>query len=128
MIWGAVISGITSIFGNYTKARVRKEELVDAQHERRLDVIARGNAAEAEWNLTAIKNSGWKDEWLTLLLSVPLVLAFYPPAIPHVMAGFVALESMPLWYQSAIGLMIASAFGYQKFMHNKMMNAYTLPS
>ena len=127
-MFALVITGITSLFGNYTKAKVRKEELEDAKHERRFDVIADVNAAEAEWNLTAIKNSGWKDEWLTILLSIPLVLAFFPPAIPHVMAGFIALESMPLWYQSAIGLMIGSAFGYQKFMHNKMMNAYTLPS
>ena len=127
-MWKFIIKGAVSIFGNYTQARVRKEELKDAQHERRLDVIAKGNAAEAEWNLTAIKNSGWKDEWLTILLSIPLVLAFYPPAIPHVMAGFEALAAMPLWYQSAMGLMIGSAFGYQKFMHNKMMNAYTLPN
>ena len=127
IMWGLVINGVTSLFGNYTKARIRKEELKDVQHERRIEVIQQGNAAEASWNLKALENSGWKDEWLTILFSIPMILAFFPGAVPHVMAGFVALESMPIWYQSAVALMVASAFGYQKFINNNMMNAYTLP-
>lgn len=126
-MWALAAKLIMGVFTTYQDGKDKKRELEDAKHERRIQVVREGNVAEATWNLKAIENSGWKDEWLTILLSVPLVLSFFPPLVPHVTAGFIALEGMPLWYQAGVALMISSAFGYQKFMNYKMMSAYTLP-
>lgn len=94
--------------------RQNKIEAEKAIGQARLENIKQGKINEAEWNLTSIRNAGWKDELLTLILSIPLVLVFIPAMVPHMLAGFEALEQTPLWYRSAVGVMIASAFGYRK--------------
>ena len=108
--------------------RKHKREVKSSVQKQRLSNIAEGRVAEAQWNLKAIENSGWKDEWLTILLSIPLILAFFPPAISALHAGFLVLSEMPVWYQSGVGVMIASSFGYQKYAKTVMNKAYTLPS
>jgi len=56
-------------------------------------------------------SQSWKDEWLTLLFSIPLILAFIPSAVPYVMQGFEALEAMPQWYQYTLSIIVAASFG-----------------
>ena len=55
--------------------------------------------------------NSWKDEWLTLLFSIPLVLAFFPAAVPLVREGFLVLDTMPGWYKYTIGVIVAASFG-----------------
>ena len=107
--------------------RKNKREVKAAIQEKRLENIREGRIAEAQWNLKAIENAGWKDEWLTLVLSVPFVGAFIPGMVPHLRAGFQVLETMPVWYQGAVAVMIAASFGYQKYAKTKFNKAYTLP-
>lgn len=59
------------------------------------------------------ENSGqsWKDEWLTILFSIPLILAFIPDMVPYVMQGFEALEQMPAWYQYTLSIIVGASFG-----------------
>jgi hypothetical protein len=64
-----------------------------------------------DWELLSIQNSGWKDEYVTLLVSIPLVLTFIPHTQPYVLAGFVALETTPVWYQVLTATIIAAAVG-----------------
>jgi len=55
-----------------------------------------------------------KDEWFTILLSIPMVLCFIPDMAKYVEAGFKALAGTPGWYQWAFGLAVGSSFGYKK--------------
>jgi len=55
--------------------------------------------------------SSWKDEWLTILFSVPLVMAFIPGMEGIVENGFNQLEAMPTWYQYSLGVIVAASFG-----------------
>jgi len=71
-------------------------------------------AGELDWNQTMAEasNKSWKDEWLTILVSIPLILAF----TGHhdiVMRGFTALEAMPDFYKTAVGVVFAASFGIQ---------------
>ena len=70
-------------------------------------------AGEMDWNLEAIKGSqdSWKDEWLVILFSIPLILAFIPGMEEVVANGFSQLEAMPQWYQYSIGVIVAASFG-----------------
>ena len=54
--------------------------------------------------------NSWKDEYLTILVSIPLILAFvgYEDVV---MRGFVALEAMPDFYKTAVGVVFAASFG-----------------
>ena len=68
------------------------------------------------WNDIMAKNSNesYKDEWFTLLFSIPLVLAFIPSMVPYVEQGFKVLDLMPDWYKQALAVLVAASVGYQK--------------
>ena len=70
---------------------------------------------EIDWDLKMAdaSASSWKDEWLTLLVSIPLVLAFTGHT-EIVERGFTALEAMPSFYQTAVGVVFAASFGVQQ--------------
>ena len=55
--------------------------------------------------------SSWKDEWLTILFSIPLILAFIPGMEEVVANGFAQLQAMPTWYQYSLGVIVAASFG-----------------
>ena len=74
-----------------------------------------GQAADIAWEQTSINNSGWKDEWFTILLSIPAILCFIPGMADFVMAGFRALDFCPEWYKWAFSIAVASSFGFRKF-------------
>ena len=79
---------------------------------------------EIDWDLEAIKGSqnSWKDEWLVILFSVPLILAFIPGMEDVVSHGFQQLEQMPEWYQYSLGVIVAASFGVRsatKFFQEK---------
>lgn len=94
--------------------RNNRIEAEKAIGEARIENIRQGKINEAAWNMESIRQSGWKDEWLTIVLSIPLILVFFPSLVDDMMAGFTALEATPEWYRYSVGVMIASAFGYQK--------------
>jgi hypothetical protein len=55
--------------------------------------------------------NSWKDEYLVLLFSLPLILCFTGEWGRSAVAdGFAALEKMPEWYQYTLGVIVASSF------------------
>lgn len=58
-----------------------------------------------------LKNAGWKDEYWTIIVSIPLVLCFFDSGAPLVQRGFQALSETPIWYQSAAVTIMLSPFG-----------------
>lgn len=69
--------------------------------------------ADIDWDLEAIKasNNSWKDEWLVILFSIPMIMAFIPGLEGVVARGFEQLNMMPDWYQYSLGVIIAASFG-----------------
>tara|TARA_B110000444_G_C18771087_1_gene562556 strand:+ start:489 stop:863 length:375 start_codon:yes stop_codon:yes gene_type:complete len=105
--------GLVSSFvkGKQDLAKVKqKAKLVtitaDAEVKRK---VASGEIAWDNKMANASANS-WKDEYLTILVSIPLILAFvgYEDVV---MRGFVALEAMPDFYKTAVGVVFAASFG-----------------
>jgi len=105
-MWQALIAPLTEIISGHFK---RKAEEKQATHERKLEVIKH----ESSWDNIQATNAGssWKDEWFTLLFSVPLVMAFIPEAVPVVQDGFRVLEEMPEFYKAFLGAAVAASFG-----------------
>tara|TARA_R110000822_G_scaffold284813_1_gene406243 strand:+ start:160 stop:537 length:378 start_codon:yes stop_codon:yes gene_type:complete len=79
------------------------------------EVMKRVAAGELDWNQTMAEasNTSWKDEWLTILVSIPLILAFTGNE-DVVTRGFAALETMPDFYKTAVGVVFAASFGVQQ--------------
>jgi len=76
--------------------------------------VRRAEASEGrdhEWELESIRNSGWKDEMVIIVLSIPMVLVFIPGVEQYIQLGFQHLETTPDWYKWLIVMIYAATFG-----------------
>ena len=114
---GALLGPIVGIAGNFlegymekSKAKVAAEV---AMKRAEAVVFEKKITGEIAWDVEMAKASGdsWKDEWLTILFSIPLILAFIPGCEDLVQIGFQQLELMPKWYRYAVGVIVAASFG-----------------
>ena len=105
-MWQALVGPVVNLVGEHFKRRAEEKQAV---HERKLEVIKQ----DSNWeNIHATNAStSWKDEWFTVLFSVPCVLAFFPEMVPVVMSGFEVLNNMPEWYKAFLGAAVAASFG-----------------
>lgn len=90
-----------------------KNTKMKAKAEAEAEVMVTAAKSKADWESIMATNSGtsWKDEWLTILFSIPMILCFFPQTVEHVHAGFQALEEMPDWYQYTLSVIVAASFG-----------------
>ena len=91
--------------------KVKALEIESARHTAKVERALKGQQLDNSWELEQIKNSGWKDEWVLVLLSIPLVLSFIPGTVGYVEAGFAALSKTPDWYQWLILAVFAAIYG-----------------
>lgn len=110
---GAIIGAVGDIAGSWVKGKAdeakAKQEVRKAQENAKLKVIE--NEGSWEKIMAQGAQNSWKDEWFTIILSIPLVGAFIPDAVPYIMAGFQALQATPEWYQWAVLAAISASFG-----------------
>ena len=114
---GAIIGPIANLAGTFLQGQLEKTrantEVKVATAKAKAAVLEKQVTGEIEWDVEAIKGStgSWKDEWLTVLISIPLILAFIPGMGDLVMNGFEQLSEMPEWYQYSLGVIVAASFG-----------------
>lgn len=122
-MWDAIVGSLLGkVAPKVADYYMQKQAL---KHEYKLEELRTKVAAEAakrqyiensenrdhEWELASISNSGWKDEYVLILLSIPLVLVFIPYTQPAVLAGFQNLDQTPDWYRFLIGIIFAAIYG-----------------
>ena len=116
---GALIGPIANLAGTWLEGRVQTKaaetEAKVAKSKAEAQIMLSAATSEAEWERVMAQGSqnSWKDEWLTILFSIPLILCFLPFdwADRAVQNGFAALEAMPDWYQYTPGVIVAASFG-----------------
>lgn len=117
-ILGSLVSPLTNIITGWQARKQAKLEsdlkINEAKTEANIEKIKTGQHADISWENTSITNSGWKDEWFTIVLSIPAILCFVPGLAQYVIQGFKALEGTPSWYQWAFLVAVGSSFGYRK--------------
>ena len=103
---GTIISAIGSIGSSWVQG---KAEEAKAKQQAKIKMLEN----EGNWEQIMARGSAssWKDEWFTIILSIPLIGAFIPDAVPYIMAGFQALQATPEWYQWAVLAAISASFG-----------------
>lgn len=116
-------TAISAISGYFSERNAKKREKNQALHEREIALIK----SDTDYNHEALRAEGWKDEYLTLILSLPF-LTFFTGAIfklPSLTEGthefFVAMSEAPEWYQWAFLGMVAAIFGLKGWTLNKAM-------
>ena len=94
-----------------TKKAKAKQKLVKIEAE--TEIVKQQIKGEVDWDLEAIKGSkdSWKDEYLTILFSITLLLCFLPFTVEYVERGFAALAMTPDWYKYTLGVIVSASFG-----------------
>ena len=92
-----------------------KAEEKQAKHQAKMSVIQ--NDADWESKMADASSNSWKDEFWTIVLSIPVFMVGYAIAandvsvIDRVSTGFEALQKLPEWYQYLLFIAISSSFG-----------------
>jgi hypothetical protein len=113
----ALIGPIANLAGTWLEGKVEKSKAETgakvARAKAEATIMEKKATGELEWDLEMARGSqsSWKDEWLVILFSVPLILAFIPGMEGVVSNGFAQLEAMPQWYQYSLGIIVAASFG-----------------
>ena len=89
-------------------------KVIVARAEAEVTRLGKAQDAEIAWDNNAVNQmaGSWKDEYLTLLLSAPVILAFCGEWGRTAAAeGFAAISTVPDWYMVAFLTSIAASFG-----------------
>lgn len=106
---GEVIGSIAGLGKTWLEGKQKVQEAQINQQITQINNDANWDNIQAE-----ASKSSWKDEWLTILISIPMILAFIPGADHIVESGFANLAECPEWYQYLIGVVFAASFGIKK--------------
>lgn len=113
----ALIGPLSSLAGTWLEGRVETAKAETgakvAKAKAEATIMEKKATGEIDWDLKMADASAasWKDEWLTILFSIPLILAFIPGMEDIVSHGFEQLGKMPEWYQYSLGVIVAASFG-----------------
>jgi len=117
---GTVVAPAAEAYKNHQTIKdaknVRVHELKTAELTNKLEQIKQGSLSDMKMDEDSNQRIAWADDVSFIVFLVPCLFAFYPPAVPHIMAGFKTLESMPQWYQIALGMMLVSVWGYRRIV------------
>ena len=94
----------------------RKDDLRKLEVTHNLERIANGEKSDIAQDDQARGFAGWMDDISFYFGFSICALCFFPPAVPHILAGFTAIESMPVVFQWFMGLMLASVWGYKRLI------------
>ena len=112
-----LIGPIAELAGTWMSGKVEEKKAQAktrvAKAEAEAIVMQKKATGEIDWDLEMAKGSAssWKDEWLTILFSIPLILAFIPGMEEVVKNGFDRLNELPDWYQYLVFLVCSAALG-----------------
>ena len=114
----ALLGPLSSLAGTWLNGKVEEKKAQAATKvaiaQAEAVVMQKKATGEIDWDLKMADASAhsWKDEWLTVLFSVPLILAFCGDWGRQIVSdGFTALEAMPEYYQYTLGTIVAASFG-----------------
>jgi hypothetical protein len=127
MNWLNLLAGVPQAIGDYFNERqkiksvekLREMQYQEAVHERKIKLISEGLHADATWEIEQIRSAGWKDEYVLIVLSIPLIGCFIPGLAHYVETGFKALSYTPTWYQFLLPVIFGAVFGVRMWRRNQ---------
>ena len=113
----ALIGPLTELAGGWLKGKAdtqaadAKLKLTEAEAKAKIMLSKETSVADWERIMAQGSTQSYKDEYLVLLFSIPLILSFCGEwGRTAVAEGFVALEAMPEWYQLTLGIIVSASF------------------
>ena len=117
-----ILTSVVSLASTWFEGQAKKSEAQTAAEvalkQAEAEVFRRKATSEADWDLESMRGSqnSWKDEFLTIILSVPLILCFVPGMEEVVRNGFNQLDSVPDWYKAAFAVVVSASFGVRSYL------------
>ena len=113
----AFIGPIANLAGTWLNSKVETKaaetRMKVSEADAKAKIMLSAATSEADWERIMAQGTqnSWKDEFLVILFSIPLVLSFCGEWGRKAVAdGFAALSTMPEWYQYTLGVIVASSF------------------
>lgn len=114
----SLIGPVTNVVGSLVQGKMEQKaaetKMKVAKADAQAKIMLSQATSEADWDKIMAEGShnSWKDEYLVILLTFPMILCFCGDWGRTVVAeGFVALENMPSFYQYFVGSAVAASFG-----------------
>ena len=115
MWFSALKLGINAASHIYKKRQETKMAMADAQHMHAAK-MARGES-EYQGKLLEARQSDWKDEFVLIILSAPILILAWavvsddPTAMDKIKLFFEYFSELPKWFTNLWVLVVASIFG-----------------
>lgn len=116
-MWTALISPIASLAGSFIEGQVSKQKakatLAQTEAEAKAEVLKTAATHDSKWELIMAEStkSSIKDEIVTVVILIPVILCFIPGMEEVVKNGFERLSELPEWYTYLLFLTCSAALG-----------------
>ena len=116
-IFNTLAGGVLdTIKGNQAAKQAKSEKQLEIDlklMEHKAEIEKADQAATTNYDLAALNSqvTSWKDEYLTILLSAPVIGSFIPGVQDYVVKGWEYVGKAPLWFQTSFIGVIAATFG-----------------
>ncbi|CAH7102452.1 conserved hypothetical protein [Vibrio chagasii] len=101
---------------NKANALKRQDEIEQERHRAQVKRLQSGDEKAADLDRVSLKDRGLKDEFILLVVFVPLILPFIPDYAEYVQEGFKALEFVPEYYWYIVGAVVIDTFGFRSMV------------
>ena len=120
-LFGTAITAGINFFKDKQAIKAKKQERADRLEEvkatAQIKRIESGDNNASKLDELSIAGRGWKDEYLLLLTTAPIMLCFVPDYSHYVKQGFdVLAESVPDYYWYALAMIYIDTFGFRRML------------
>lgn len=107
-----VIGGVKGYFEHKARLKEISREAEVEMAKKELEAVINSSASAQEHGQQIesklVDQSGWKDEYVTILITTPFIMCFIPGLDVYALRGFHVLEQTPDWFQwTSITVMLA---------------------
>ena len=113
----ALIGPLASLASSFVEGQVSKQKakatLAQTEAEAKAEIMKTAATHDSKWELIMAEStkSSIKDEIVTVVVLIPLILVFIPGMEDIVKNGFERLNELPEWYTYLVFLTISAALG-----------------
>lgn len=113
----ALIGPIASLASSFVEGQISKSKakatLAQTEAEAKAEIMKTAATHDSKWELIMAKStqSSVKDEIVTVVVLIPVILVFIPGMEEVVKNGFDRLNELPEWYTYLLFLTISAALG-----------------
>ena len=114
---GQLLGPIANLAGSYLQGKADKAtanaklKLVEAESKAAILMSKETSTADWERIMAESTKNSWKDEFITIVVMIPVILCFIPGLEDVVKNGFDRLSELPEWYTWLVFAVCSAAIG-----------------